>query len=225
MLNKKLFVVCTKEGDYIKQCVEKIIAHYPEDDILVVDSDSKDKSYMDGLRKYKNVVIARDSELLADYKNKHYEYGAILYGFKNNKDSYDVFFFIQDSIYIEGEIDLSILDEESVLVFSDFRKGWSNWTTHETKCRKEFPEFFNHPNYVHPNNLLMVQFNSFIITSSTFDKCIKSELFNVAPGAPNNKIASCNWERLWTSVFLGNDLEIKTIKNMNNIHKICAGRR
>ena len=111
MLNKKLFVVCTKEGGYIKECVQKIIAHYPEDDILVVDSDSKDKSYMDGLRKYKNVVIA-------DYKNQNYEYGAIRYGFLNNKNKYDVFFFIQDSMKIEGEIDLSILDEDSVLFFS-----------------------------------------------------------------------------------------------------------
>ena len=217
MLNKKLFVVCTKEGGYIKECVQKIIAHYPEDDILVVDSDSKDKSYMDGLRKYKNVVIA-------DYKNKNYEYGAIRYGFLNNKNKYDVFFFIQDSMKIEGEIDLSILDEDSVLFFSLRKTGWKYCRKLENISKNKFPDFFNHPKYVSADNLLLTQYNSFIINSSTFEKCLNSEIFSLID-APTNKIESCIWERIWSSIFIANGLKRKVIKNLSNITKIYGKRK
>lgn len=216
-MSKILFVVCTKEDKHIEKCIKKIISFYPEDGILVVDSDSRNKTYIDGLKKYKNVMVA-------DYKNKNYEYGAILYGFENNKDKYDIFFFIQDSMRIQGKIDLSILDEDSVLFLNLCKNGWHNCRRLEKIYKKRFPDFFNHPKYVSADGLSLTQHNSFIINSSTLEKCLNSEIFSLID-APTNKTESIIWERIWTSIFIANGLKRKVIKNLSNIKKIHGRRK
>tara|TARA_B100001778_G_C18523617_1_gene600085 strand:+ start:452 stop:1123 length:672 start_codon:yes stop_codon:yes gene_type:complete len=203
---RELFVVCTKEDKYIFKCVENINRNHPNADILIVDSDSDNKDYMrtiDNDKRYKNVIVSK-------FKNKNYEYGAILHGFLNYKNKYDVFFFVQDNLYYDGTIDSRPLKEDTAWVFNAYRDGWMLWQNHYENQKKQFPDFFNHPKYVCPNNLLNVQWNSFIIRTKTFDKCINSEIFSLI-GAPINKFGSIHWERIWTSMFLANAIQIRRL--------------
>jgi len=218
---RELFVVCTKEDKYIFKCVENININHPSADILIIDSDSDNKDYMrtiDNDKSYKNVIVSK-------FKNKNYEYGSILHGFLNYKNKYDVFFFIQDSIILNEKIDLHQMDEKSALVFYDCKDGWINWRQPRDTAKQQYPDFFNHPTYVSANKNFNVQYNSFIIYSSAFNKCIDSEIFSLV-GPPKNKIGSINWERLWTSVLLANNIEIKLLKNATKyINKIHLNRQ
>tara|TARA_Y100001972_G_C7629891_1_gene316127 strand:+ start:421 stop:1080 length:660 start_codon:yes stop_codon:yes gene_type:complete len=218
---RELFVVCTKEDEYIFKCVENINRTHPNADILIVDSDSDNKDYMQTIsndKRYKNVIVS-------NFKNKNYEFGSILHGFLNYKNKYDIFFFIQDSIIINEKIDLHQMDERSALVFYDCKHGWINWREARDTAKQQYPDFFNHPTYVSANKNFNVQYNSFIIYSSAFNKCIDSEIFSLV-GPPKNKIGSINWERLWTSVLLANNIEIKLLKNAEKyITKIFGDRK
>ena len=222
--NKELFVVCTKEDKYIFKCVGNININHPSADILIIDSDSDNKDYMrtiDNDKRYKNVIVSK-------FKNKNYEYGAILHGFLNYKNEYDVFFFVQDNLYYNRTIDSRPLKEDAAWVFSGYRDGWILWQNHYENQKKQFPDFFNHPKYVCPNNLLNVQWNSFIIRTKTFDKCINSEIFSLI-GAPINKFGSIHWERIWASVFLANDIQIRELTDFQyvniNIKKVSGSRQ
>jgi len=219
--NKELFVVATKEKRFIFDCVASIKRYHPKADILIVDSDSDNKDYMQTINKnYKNVMVSK-------FKNKNYEYGAILHSFLNYKDEYDVFFFIQDSIFIKKTIDSTMLEENTAWVLSKFRPD--NLTIASMDPGYLYPDFFNHPKYVNPRPYLHVQYNSFIIRSKTFDKCINSEIFS-SIGGPKTKIGSMTWETIWTIMFLSNGIEIKLTENqiecnhLTAIDKICAGR-
>jgi hypothetical protein len=221
---RELFVVCTKEGDYIFKCVENINKNNPSADILIVDSDSYNKDYMQIIsndKRYKNVIVSK-------FKNKNYEYGSILHGFLNYKDKYDVFFFIQDNLYYDGTIDSRALKEDTAWVFSAYRDGWILWRNHQSNQKKRFPDFFNHPKYISPDNKLNVQWNSFVIRPKTFDKCINSEIFSLI-GAPVNKFGSIHWERIWTSVLLANNVQIRQLNDFQyvdiNINKVSGERQ
>jgi hypothetical protein len=211
--DKELFVIPTKEDSYIFECVERINRYHPDADILIVDSDSDNKNYMQTINKnYKNVMVS-------EFKNKNYEYGAILHGFLNYKDKYDIFFFIQDSIFIKKTIDSTMLEENTAWVFSKFRP--CKLTIKGSDPDHLYPDFFNHPKYVEPRQGAQnhVQYNSFIIKSKTFNKCINSEIFSMI-GGPKTKIGSMTWETLWTIIFLSNNIEIKFTENQKEYNHV-----
>lgn len=213
--DKQLFVVPTKEAEFIFDCVASINEYHPDADILIVDSDSENKDYMKKITNYGNNVI------VSNFKNKNYEFGAILHGFLNYKNDYDVFFFIQDSMLIKRNMDSSKLEEDMAWVFNAYYDGWTKWVRFHVALQEQYPDFFNHPKYICPNGKLHIQYNSFVIRTETFDKCINSEIFSLI-GPPKNKFGSMNWERLWTTIFLSNDIDIKLYKD--SIEKIPARR-
>ncbi len=98
---KNLWVIPTKiDSDnfykLLKECVESIRTHYPEGaDILLVDSDSADKSYMDDPY-FEGVTIA-------NIQNKNYEMGALVYALKNYDADY--YSLMQDSCRITQRVD------------------------------------------------------------------------------------------------------------------------
>ena len=109
------------------------------------------------------------------------------------------------------------MDEKSALVFYDCKDGWKNWRQPRDTAKRQYPDFFNHPTYVSANKNFNVQYNSFIIYSSAFNKCIDSEIFSLV-GPPKNKIGSINFTPSFTPGYynkgdgkdLGHSLEFKS---------------
>ena len=62
----------------IIECVKSIRRHYPNDLIVVVDSDSDDKSYFEEVGKYDAIV--------EDVSNKNFVNGALWHCFKKYKE-------------------------------------------------------------------------------------------------------------------------------------------
>ena len=98
MHKDRLFVIsCYFDGsnDAIFNCVNSIISNYDNPKILVIDSDSPDKSYFDKLNNLSIEVL--------DAKNRNYDTGAYWIGF-NKYNYYDHYYFLQDSIKIKQNL-------------------------------------------------------------------------------------------------------------------------
>jgi len=218
-IKEKVFVLCCKEGMYIERCVESI-RKFHLDHIIIVDSASKDKSYMERiLNKYDNVIIE-------DIDNKNYEYGSIMHSFLKYKDQYKIFIFMQDAMFLnDSGLSLAGLDENSALVFTRIRNDASlsrifNFAPGLINKAK-FPELVETKHRVH-----MCQYNSFIIHSNTFNKVVQSRLFEVvAKKPPVDKEDSMRWERIWTVLLASNNIKIKILESLDNLNKVWGGRQ
>ena len=92
MNKERLFVIsCYYDGtnNAIFNCTNSIIEHYNEPNIVVVDSDSPDKSYFSKLRQKSINVL--------DAKNRNYDTGAYWIAFKKF-NNYEHYYFLQDSV-------------------------------------------------------------------------------------------------------------------------------
>ena len=215
-LKKKCFVVCCKSDfsdSYIYKCVDSIKSKHPESSIVIVDSDSSNKEYMEVYRNDENIFIE-------DISNKNYEYGAIVYAFKKYKDNYDVFSFIQDSMYLNEQIEkLNCLNDDECLIFKVDNSGW----LHDKEAFVYFYE--KHPNFPklpNKNNFQLVIWNSFAINTNTFSSIIESKMFSDVQ-APINKVGSKYMERVWSILFIKSGINI--IVNNSSLHKTWAGRQ
>ena len=98
-MNKdRLFVVsCFFDGsnNAIFDCTNSIINNYVNPKIVVVDSDSPDKSYFKRLQDLSIEVL--------DVKNKNYDTGAYWIAF-NKYNDYEHYYFLQDSIKIKQNL-------------------------------------------------------------------------------------------------------------------------
>ena len=98
--NKRLFVLpCRFDPDFpiIFEAVERIRKFHPQDDILVVDSDSSDVGYAD--------VLKNNGVKVALIKNKNYDSGAYWWAYKHFCSEYDFFFFLHDSLLLKKNIE------------------------------------------------------------------------------------------------------------------------
>lgn len=108
---KKLFVVLTRNSDYVVQCVESLVQYHPDDDVIIVDSDSEDLSYVQKLQHNVNSI-----DLI---HNKHYMDGAIWHVYNNYKE-YTNYAFLQDSTELKTDIDFAFSkDIFSIQYFRD----------------------------------------------------------------------------------------------------------
>lgn len=92
MNNTRLFIIpCYFDGsnDAIFKSTNSILKYYKNSPIVVVDSDSPDKTYFKKLKSKSIEVI--------DAKNKNYETGAYWIGF-NKYNNFDNYYFIHDSV-------------------------------------------------------------------------------------------------------------------------------
>jgi glycosyltransferase involved in cell wall biosynthesis len=94
----------------IEKTVESIRKLYPTTKILVVDSNSDDKSYAKKLEQY--------DVIFADIKNSHYESGAFWYAVDKYKE--DFYVVMQDSVILNKSIDEQINSEELFYCFINF---------------------------------------------------------------------------------------------------------
>lgn len=115
MINNRLFVIpCYFDGsnDAIFNCTNSILKYYKNPSIVVIDSNSPDKTYF---RKLKSKSIE-----VINSKNKNYEAGAYWIGF-NKYNNFNNYYFIHDSIkFKKNLINFERFD------FSSFRYFYSH---------------------------------------------------------------------------------------------------
>jgi glycosyltransferase involved in cell wall biosynthesis len=101
---------------YIVPCIKSIRETNPKANIVVVDSDSPDKSYMDKV----------DCEVL-DAGNKHYDFGAYWIGFRHTDSKY--YMMVHDSCKFFRPIKKSDFFLRSFTPFYWFPNNNNNWDT------------------------------------------------------------------------------------------------
>lgn len=103
-----MFVVPCKyiEGrSLIRECIESIKQYHPEELIVVVDSNSDDKSYFEYLKGVENVVICNK-------RNRHYIIGALWQAYEMFPDEHH-YVLIHDTIVIKKSLDKFLNDGET----------------------------------------------------------------------------------------------------------------
>lgn len=113
-----LFVIPCKfdpSNPLIFDCVARIRRHHPNDDIVVVDSASDDRSYF----RHVEVMGAQ----VADIENRHYATGAHAWAYENHDDDYDYFFMLADSVLLNAPLPTPD-DIQFVRHFEYPRHGW-----------------------------------------------------------------------------------------------------
>ena len=208
-MSKHAFVISTKidteKYSHLKSTIDAITKYHPNSTIIVVDSCSTNKAYM---QEYKNIQVE-------DICNKNYEYGAIMHGFTKYKQEHDTFMFMQDSVCLTGDINQQIdqaKDGRAVVIQRSFDPGYGDYSYYKS--------------LINPVNTPIVSpisiYNTFIISTDNMQKLIDSPFFaNTIP--PVNKYGSTHWERLFSIGWTHSGVE--TVVDGNNITKTCLGRQ
>jgi hypothetical protein len=195
---KKIFTILTRDSVYVDECVHSILNHYPNDDIVIVDSDSSDLSYVDRLRS-----IVHSIDLI---KNKNYMDGAIWHVYKEYED-YTNYIFLQDSTELLNNIDFSFdQDLYSVQYFNDrMDHGRDGIMAKELK---------KHTNLELPTNMTGL-FGPMMICSRNFlDKAKLLGMYNVMP---ESKVCQNSMERVWGFVasHLGYNIQANSLEGIH----------
>lgn len=212
-----MFIVPCKyvEGCLIEQSIKAIRELHPLETILVVDSDSSDKSYFELLKPY-NVIIA-------DIANKHYESGAFWYAVQNYKEHWYVV--IQDSVILKQHLHKYLHDFEQFYCFINFNE---NTLTHHMSDQTGSYGFVSRINEMiggfdkishHDNlNFTGVFGPSFIIKRTMVNLMLKNKLNETL--LPENKFDHQITERIYGLVAkqCGVDLNKNTI--LGNLHQL-----
>lgn len=108
-----MFVIACKYDNshkFIYSLVDDIRKYHKDEEILIVDSDSDDKSYFELKDMYNNVIID-------DVKNKNYHIGGYWYAYNNYVR--DFYYFLHDSVKIKDNLDY--LKEKDLTVLGHFK--------------------------------------------------------------------------------------------------------
>lgn len=109
---------------FVIQLVESIRSFHPTEKIVIVDSDSKDKSYFNNLKRY-DVIIE-------DVMNKQWMVGAYWYTYKKYPDE-DFYFFMHDSMIVKTNMEYLKQSDLTILMHFDRTVGnfntWGNLIT------------------------------------------------------------------------------------------------
>lgn len=102
----------TPQSNHILDLVPQIREHHPDEKIVVVDSDSVDKSYFDEVRKHGAIV--------EDVANKHWMIGAYWHAYKTYPNE-DYYIFLHDSTKIKGNTDH--LKDKDLFMLATFNRA------------------------------------------------------------------------------------------------------
>lgn len=111
-----LFVIPCRfdpQNAVIFECVDRLHQHHPDAEVLVVDSDSPDRSYFDGLS---DVTIA-------DIHNTQYGVGAFAHAYRNFDA--DFYYLIYDSLMVNAP--LHQFEQEELTTIRHWRGGAHRW--------------------------------------------------------------------------------------------------
>ena len=125
-----MFVIPCKYTDKspIVECVRSVRRHYPDELIVVVDSDSDDKSYFKSLEEY-NVSIE-------DISNKNFLEGALWHCFDRYQNE-EFIYLIQDSMKIKMNFDY-VEDRDFTCIASFPNNCWAENFEGGSAAQKEF---------------------------------------------------------------------------------------
>lgn len=114
--------------DTILECIKNIKLYLPNAKIVIVDSDSYDKTYF-------NIINNLYSDIdIHDIKNKSYTFGCIWHVYENYKD-YEFYYFIHDSVIIKENLEYLSLKDLVIPIYA--RSGF--WLGKNTNIK--------YPNY------------------------------------------------------------------------------
>ena len=116
-----MFVIPCKYNSnfpFVIELVESIRKFHPNEKIVVIDSDSNDKTYFSILSEY-DVIIE-------DAKNSNWMIGAYWYAYKKYP-SEEFYYFLHDSMIVKGNVDY--LKEKDVTILCYFDRTIGNFNT------------------------------------------------------------------------------------------------
>tara|TARA_B110000881_G_C18597727_1_gene532719 strand:- start:476 stop:1234 length:759 start_codon:yes stop_codon:yes gene_type:complete len=226
-MNKdRLFVIsCYFDGsnDAIFNCANSIISNYDNPKILVIDSDSPDKSYFDKLNNLSIEVL--------DAKNRNYDTGAYWIGF-NKYNYYDHYYFLQDSIKIKQNLTsyerynlttfryFHSINKVGGFKFDKTKKDFINKLTDFFKKNKKIHDIFGFDNdeqiqwcieqlkktdYFFSKSWLSVFGPIFICKRNVMQKLLLNNFHKVLP---TNKLEQMCMERLFGIAFQQEGLDV-----------------
>jgi hypothetical protein len=111
---------------FIIQLIKDIRKFHPEEKIVVVDSDSDDKSYFEIIKEYDVIV--------EDVKNKNWMVGAYWHAFKKFPKE-DFYFFMHDSMRVKDNLDY--LKEKKITILMHFNRNGGNFNTWGKRINNE----------------------------------------------------------------------------------------
>ena len=206
----RIFSIVTKcdsrdDLKFFAECFDSIRQFYPDDEIVIVDSDSKLTLHYEHFRSLKNVHVL-------EIKNKNYETGAIWSVYE--KFDRDTYIFMQDSMRIVSSLDTFFGNE--IVYFSDYY-GWHDPTDVEHLWAQEKMKLCDYGYIKKDYDYKMLQFNSMICKRTVLDK-LKSKKLDLI--LPTNKNESQAMERVFGMALHheGYDVDFKNLTS-EQIHK------
>jgi hypothetical protein len=190
-----MFIISCKwiENSKLFQLLETICYFHPEEKIVVVDSDSEDKSYIERIDS--NVIVE-------DISNKNYLEGALWYCFEKYQEE-NFFYLIHDSMILNDRIELKSPD---ISYFTNFDFAYNNQYGSQIMKNFVISEIETKTSYNYHEPPVAV-FGSCIFVSRNFLERIKTKGFDKI--LPQNKMEMEAMERLWAIIIHqeGYDLE------------------
>ena len=177
--------------------------------IHVIDSDSNDLMY------YNKITQDFPEVEIHMIKNKNYEYGAWKYIY-DKYPTFDIYFCIQDTIFIHKYIDLNKIDETIVYTFHHHSGYYSHINIKEKGIENLKNSGLNYQSII-DTNFNLAQHSCFIVNNT-----IIKDIFKHLTILPIDKDGSCFYERNFGIYFL--DKSITTINLYDFMHKINGGR-
>lgn len=193
-----MFIVPCKyiEGrSLIQECIQSIKQHHPEELIVVVDSNSDDKSYFEYLSGIPNVVVC-------DKKNTNYIIGALWQAYEMFPNEHH-YILIHDTIIIKKPLHKFLSDEEtySFIYFDEH---------YTPPHHQEVMNRFISPNYSHPagNPLVGVWGTAAILKNQIVKKFVSMNLQNTY--LPINKMECQMSERVLGVLLAAEGVDVVT---------------
>jgi hypothetical protein len=210
--------ICSKyPNPFLHKCIE-----YLYNNQINVKSDKKYiykihviDSCSDNLFYYNNISQCFQDVEIHMVENKNYEYGAWKY-ILDKYTSSDIFFCIQDTMFVENYIDLDILNDKTVYAFN-LPGGYKfHMATKEVGIENLKNSNLNYMPII-DTDFNLAQHCSFIVNKQIFQ-----DIFRHLTIPPIDKNSACSYERIFGIYFI--DKGIHTVDLNKFICKINGGR-
>lgn len=191
-MKDRLAVISSKNPskNALSKTIENIKFFYPEFDIVIIDSDSDDKT---------NYLQVPDDCIIEYCKNKNWELGAWYYAF-NKYNNYKVYMFIQDSLIPNSRIstlDANVYDNGTIFTcnynFNAFLAQGGYFENLQNVYRNTELDFISK---LHPNTKITGAAHGFFITNNEeVSKILQLENTYIEKKLVKTKIDSWLFER------------------------------
>ena len=204
------FVLPCKFNFAVYDSIRSIREHYPHDsEIIVIDSDSGDKQYIEHLRE--------DGVIVEEACNKNFITGAIWYAFRKFKR--ERYYFLHDSMILKGRLDQ--FNEAPAVSIRYFNSGrWLDKFTGDSHGQNGFgfdseesrlwgmQQLSMHTSYVLPDLFTGLFGSALICSREVLEKLDKAGFSKILP--TQKSVEDQAMERLWGIALHNEGYDIKT---------------